>query len=310
MSLIRSFKLIWAVAVVLLLGSLSNAQTQQPQSSSPQRIVSLAPNTTEILFALGLGDRLVGVTRYCDYPPAALTIQKIGGYVDPNYEAIVSLKPDLVVLLTSHQEPKAHLEQLHLSTVTVPHKTIHDIHEAIQIIGSACAKTNESQSLIQDLTRRTQAISKAVEGKPRPRVLICIGRDTQSSQLTGIYAAGHEGFYDEIIQLAGGVNAYTNAQVPYPQLSAEGIVQINPDVIVDIVSDMVSGEKAAGDVKAQWKQLGMVSAVRQNRIHIITGNHALRPGPRYIQFLEQMAQILHGDASMNRPPDADPGAQH
>jgi iron complex transport system substrate-binding protein len=299
-----------ATALAMLAMSAGAAPETNLLFQTPIRIVSLAPNTTEILFALGMGERLVGVTRYCDYPPAALKITKIGGYVDPNYEAIVGLKPDLVVLLTSHQEPKRQLDQLRVRSVVVPHKSIQDIQDAIRIIGESSGKTNEAQSIIQDLNRRTQIVANAVDGKPRPRVLICIGRDTQSGQLTGIYAAGHEGFYDEIIQQAGGVNVYTNTQVPYPQLSAEGIVQLNPDVIVDIVSDMVSGGKTTGDVKAQWKQLGMVAAVQKNQICIVTGSHALRPGPRYIQFLEEMARILHGHFALDHPFDAEHGAQH
>jgi iron complex transport system substrate-binding protein len=245
---------------------------------------------------LGLGDRLVGVTRYCDYPPAATNIAKVGGYVDPSYEAIVALKPDLTILLSSHRDAKAQIEKLHLRTLTVPHATIQDIHEAIRLIGDACGEGRRADALLTELTKRAQAVGGAVNGKERPRVLICIGRDTNSGQLNGTYIAGRNGFYDQIIDLAGGVNVCADKTAAYPQLSAEGVIQLNPEVIIDLVSEMNPGKRTPKQIRAQWAQLGMVAAVRQGRVHVLFGDQALRPGPRYIEFLEQMARLLHKEA--------------
>jgi iron complex transport system substrate-binding protein len=268
------------------------------QTSSPplQRIVSLAPSTTEILFAIGAGDRVVGVTRYCDYPAAAQAIAKVGGYVDPNYEAIVALQPDLVVLLTSHREPQAQLEKMRLRTVMVPHETIPDIHDAIRRLGDVCGKVEAATGVLTALSNRTLRVSQAVAGKTRLRVLVCIGRDTDSGQLTGLYAAGRNGFHDRVIELAGGQNVCADKAVAYPQLSAEGILQLNPEVIIDLVSRMNPGQPPAETITRQWAQLGTVDAVRHHRVYVIRGDHALRPGPRYIEFLEQLARLLHPEA--------------
>jgi iron complex transport system substrate-binding protein len=256
----------------------------------------MAPSTTETLFALGLGDRVVGVTRYCDYPAATSEIAKVGGYVDPNYEAIVALRPDLTILLTSHSDAKMELEQLGIRTLSTPHKTVEDVHEAIRLIGQACDAEDRAEALLEDLNRRTQAVQLAVEAQSRPRVLICIGRDTDSGELSGMYMAGRQGIFDEIIEMAGGTNAFADELAAYPQVSAEGVIQVNPDVIVDLVSHISPGAKTPEEIKGQWSRLRTVAAVGDGQVHVIEGNHALRPGPRYIQFLEQLARLLHPDS--------------
>lgn len=288
-----NIKAVFTIVLLLLLPAAFGEQgdTNPP---CPHRIVSLAPNTTEILFALGAGNCVVGVTRYCDYPPAAKEIAKIGGYVDPSYETIVSLKPDLVILLTAHRNIKVQLEKMKIRTLTVPHKTIGDIHDAIRLIGNATGKAKEAEKLIDDLNKRTQRIQKAIEKQPRSRVIVCIGRNMESSHLSGMCMAGHDEFYNEIINLAGGINVCDDHNVAYPMLSAEGVVQLNPDVIIDLPGN--SGEQSSVKIKNQWDQLNTVAAVRNKRVFVIVGNHALRPGPRYIDFLEQMAHMLHSDA--------------
>ncbi len=293
---IRSICICNVLALLILSCQLHAAQSDSVGSAHPRRIVSLAPGTTEILFALGLGDRVVGVSRYCDYPPSATTIPEVGGYFDPSYEKIVSLEPDLTILLTSHRAAKAELEKLGLQTLTTPHETVADVHEAIGLIGEACGAERAADSLSTQLSRRSETVQRAVAGRDRPRVLVCIGRDTESGQLAGLYLAGNDDFYDEIIELAGGVNAYENASVAYPQVSAEGVIQLDPDVIIDLVSDMIPGNKKPEEIERQWYQLPTVSAVRNRRVFVIVGNRALRPGPRYVEFLEHMAELLHPDA--------------
>jgi iron complex transport system substrate-binding protein len=127
-------------------------------------------------------------------------------------------------------------------------------------------------------------------------VLICIGRSTDSARLSGIYIAGRDGFYNEIIQSAGGINVYRDEQVAYPQISAEGVLQLNPDVIVDLVSQIQPGAETREEIVAQWGQLRLITAVRESQVHIIAGNYALRPGPRYIKFLEEIARLIHPEA--------------
>jgi len=262
-------------------------------ADTPERIISMAPSTTEILFELGLGSRVVGVTRYCDYPEAAKDITKVGGYVDPSYETIVALKPDLVALLTSHRDVERALAKLGIPTRMLPHETLSDIQEAIHTIGEVCGVPKSAATLLESFTCRSNAVQEAIQGSPKPRVLLCIGRDTGADQLSGIYIAGRNGFYDEIIALAGGVNAYRDVTVAYPQISVESIIRMNPDVIIELVDYLPPNGKTAEELTAQWRQLHTVTAVRKHRVHLITGMHALRPGPRYVFFLEELARLLH-----------------
>lgn len=289
----------FVLVVMLLCASNTRAETT---ATLPQRIVSLAPSTTEILFDLGLGSKVVGVTRFCDEPASASAIAKVGGLMDANYEAIVSLKPDLVVMLNSQRDARRELEKMNIRTLATPHETIADIHESIRLIGAACSVEPAATRLRIDLIRRTKSIQQAVQGRTRPRVLICVGRDLDSGQLSGLYIAGRHGFYEEIIEAAGGVNAFEDEKIAYPQLAAEGVMRLDPDVIVDLVSMIKPTGKSAEQIARQWEPLRTVGAVRHHRVYVIVGNHALRPGPRYIQFLEELAQILHPEAFKKAPP--------
>ena len=297
------------VATLIWLRPRSGDSTLEPGSPDatrddlPTRIISMAPSTTETLFALGLGDQVVGVTRYCDYPPEVNEIAKVGGYADPSYESIVALRPDLVILLTSHDEAKRELEKLKIPTIVTPHTTAADIHEAIRLIGTTCGAEARAHELLANLIQRRQAIAQAVETSRRPRVLLCIGRDTDAGQLAAIYVAGRHGFFDQIISMAGGINAYQNEQVPYPQLSAEGVVRLNPDIIVDLVSEIRPNGKTQQEIEQQWNPLRTVPAVRDGRVHVIVGPYALRPGPRYVELLEQLAGLLHVELAATGVPD-------
>ncbi len=281
------------ILLVLLLFSTTGSLAAEKPAGIPQRIISLSPCTTEILFGLGLGDKIVGVTRYCDFPEAAKTIAKVGGFLDPNYEEIIALKPDLVILLTSHRDAKRELEKMRVKTLTTPHETISDIHESIRLIGKACGASQKATEMVADLNRQSEAVRQAVKKCPGTRVLICIGRDFDSGELAGMYMAGRNNFYDEIIHAAGGVNACFDKSVAYPQFSAEGVIELNPDVIIDLASHIKPGGKTAKEIACQWKQLRPVTAVREARVYVVVGNHALRPGPRYVQFLEELARLLH-----------------
>ncbi len=287
----KAVKLATAILFLLTTGAFAS-----PPEAVPRRIVSLAPSTTETLFALGVGDRLVGVTRYCDHPPAAEAIDKVGGFVDPNYEKIVALRPDLVVLLTSHRDARMELAKLRIPTLTVPHETLADIHEAIRRIGAALHRSEAAQALIEELQRRTAEVKRAVLGRSRPRVLICIGRDTASGELAAMYMAGRRGFHHEILTAAGGENVIYDEISPYPQLSAEGVLRLDPEVIVDLVSHIRPETKSPEEIRRQWARLRPVTAVLRGEVHVMVGHQALRPGPRYIEFLEELARRLHPEA--------------
>ncbi len=282
-----------SVCMVVMLGMWLGGYPLAARAEAPGRILSMAPNATEILYALGLGPRLVGVTRFCDYPEEARRLPQAGGYMDPNYEVVLGLQPDLVILLDTHTDVKRQLERLRLRTLSIPYATVADIHASIRLIGDACGAGDAATRMIAELERRQAAVRSSRQGgaETPQRVLVCIGRDLTVRRIAGLYIAGRNGFYDELLELVGGENVYRDERVAYPQISAEGVISLNPDVIIDLVSQVPDGRTEAS-VRGDWEGLHPVSAVREGRVFVVTGDDALRPGPRYIRFLEQLADLL------------------
>ena len=284
-------------ALILVLSLTFYAPGCTPEASHknaiPERVISMAPSITEILFELGLGEKLVGVTRYCDYPKAAAAISRVGGVMDPNYEEIVALKPGLVILLSSHHDAVQKLRKLGIKTLGIPHETITDIHRSIELIAATCGVPDKASVLINSINTRAEALQGSIKTRYRPRVMICIGRDTSTGAMSGIYIAGRGNFYDEIIKAAGGMNAYRDTTIAYPQLSAEGIIHINPDIIIDLSACMQNYPEKISDLARHWDRLRPVTAVQTGRVHCLSGTYSLRPGPRYVQFLEELARLLH-----------------
>ena len=258
-----------------------------------ERIISLSPSTTEILFALGLGDRVIGVTRFCNYPPEAREKTRVGGYVDPNNEMIATLKPDIVFVLPGHDKVCGHLDALKVHYLTVRNDNVADILEAITVIGDTCGVKNKAQELVKNMQKTMDNIGKRTEGYPRPKVLISIGRTMGTGTLHDVYIAGKNTYYDELITMAGGENAYGESTVKYPVFSAEGILHLNPDVIIDLVPE-TSNEKVSDElIMKEWESLSHADAVINKRVYILHGDYIVIPGPRFIKLLVDLAQVIH-----------------
>ena len=257
------------------------------------RLVSLAPSITEILFAAGLGPKVVGVTRYCAYPETVKSLSKVGGYVDPSLEAIVTLDPTLVVLLSEHTETLMKLKTLGLNTLTVANRRVDDILQAIETVGRVCGSEAAAARVLADLNRRITAVTAASDGRARPKVMVAMGRNMGAGGLEDIYIAGEESYYQDLIEMAGGRNAYTG-KVPFPLMSREGMMQIDPDVIIDMVPDMTAHGWTEAVIKREWQTLP-VTAVRKERVHVFDAPYSVVPGPRFILTLEAMADVIHPD---------------
>ncbi len=257
------------------------------------RIVSMAPSVTETLFALGLGDRVVGVTRFCKYPPEAEGRATIGGYHDPNFEAIVALRPDLVVMLVEHRQLLPAFHKLALSTCEVNHQTIDGVLESFTAIGEACGEQQRAAGVRDEMERRLERVRRKTAGSPRPRVMFAIDRILGTGRLETVYVAGPDGFFDRMIELAGGQNAFQGGRVRFPVVSSEGILRINPEVIVDMVSGMSEGRPAEAAILADWQQLSEVDAVRHGRVYVVAEPYAFVPGPRLVLLVEQLARLIH-----------------
>jgi len=259
-----------------------------------ERIVSMKPSITEILFALELGDNVVGVTRFCNFPEPAQDLPKIGGFYDPNYEAIVALEPDLVILSESHEEHRKNFNRLNIDYLTVPNQdTLAEIRESILDIGRATGAHAKAQDIVNDMDARLEAVAQRTAGLPTPTVLIVVSRDIAAQDLNQTYVAGPGTFYDDLLEIAGGRNAMADTTAQYPTVSIEGILRTDPDVILEILPDLQNRDYTENEIMAAWRKLPELNAVQEDRIHTLSGNYVAVPGPRVTLLVEDMAERLH-----------------
>jgi len=251
-------------------------------AQTPNRIVSLAPSITEDLFALGLGDKVVGDTSYDNYPPAAVNITKVGGFSTPNIEKIVSLSPDIV--FASNLENNTVLSALSgygIPTVVINPTSLTGILNDLSLIGKVTGSTGNSSALVANLTQRMTAYNTSVAS--HPSVLYLVWYDP-------IKSAGADTFEGDIIAHAGGTNVAQLANVSgYGTLSKESIVSLNPSVII---ANSAMNSSAVQQVKSD-PALSTVDAVKNNKIFILDSDVISRPGPRAFDALEQITGIIH-----------------
>jgi len=280
-----------ALQLVLGIGAGPTATQIAKAQPIPQRIVSLAPSVTEVLFALGLGKHVVGVTNYCRYPPEATRVAKIGGYITPNYEAIAGLRPDLVILLTEHEEVRPRLAALGVNVLQVDHSSLAGVLDSILTIGKYGGADTEAKALNAELQSELKEVARIVATRPRPRVTICLGRSGEST-FRSMHAAGPGGIYHDLIVYAGGTNVIPAGPVLHPSLSAEGLLHLNPDVIVEFAPYARDTEA----LRAGWRSLSSLEAVRAGRVYEFTDDFLPVPGPRLVRFVADLARAFHPDA--------------
>jgi len=301
----RSVLLTISIPLVFAASFLGRGLLERPavadssQTGDSRRIVAMAPSVTETLFALGLGDRVVGVSRFCDYPPEARTRPTVGGYLDPSFEAILSLRPDLVVMLVESQQSEAAFRKLGLPTLTVCHKNVEGILESLQVIGAACGAEREAEQLRSRLQARIERVEQQTAGRPRPRVLVVAGRTPGVGRLEDLYVAASDGHLDRLVELAGGRNACEHSTIRFPTVSSEGVLKLDPEVVLDLVSEASLAQFGRERLLADWQQVSRAAAVRTGRVCLVADDRATRPGPGFVLLLEQFARLIHPEVEWN-----------
>lgn len=270
----------------------SNSSVTSPP---PQRIVSLAPSITETLFALKVGDRVIAVTDYCQYPISVKTLPKVGGYLDPNLEQIVRLQADLVILLERQQILNKQLQQLGIDTLSIDNSTLSGIRNSILDIGVAVHQTAKAESLVSTFDQRLEMIQQKIQNQPKPQVLLAIAHSSNTHYLDKVYIAGQQDFYNDLLPFVGATNVYQGEHIKVPALSTEGLLRLNPQVIVDIFPDAEVYSLDLTKLRQQWQRLDKIDAIRNQQLHIIQADYAVIPGPRIILLAEHLAQIFHPD---------------
>lgn len=261
-------------------------------SAVPKRIVSLSPSTTEALFVIGAGKDMVGRSRYCDWPKEVLALPQVGGFVDPNLEAILALKPDLV---TGARGPAGaaiteRLEQRGIATYFPKTETFGEIDTMIRGLGERTGHVEQANAQLESIHRRIAGIEKAVGQKPPVRVLLVFG-------LAPISVAGPQSFAEEMIRHAGGINVVTDGGA-YPTIGVERVISLDPDVIVNAsMAEALGVERIKKDAPG-WSN---VRAVKTDHVVSITDESVLRPGPRIADGLTTLAKAIHPDVPLDSP---------
>ncbi len=264
------------------------------QSSTPGRIVSTSPSITETLFALGLGDRIVGVSTYCRFPAGVTRLPKVGTFLRPETEIIARLKPDLVFLNTGPNSAASQLASLGIRTSTIETGSLANVFTTIRAIGGAAAVPDRADRLVTEITRRLDRVKSAVAGRPPRKVLIIVGR--QTGTLTDIVAVGRGSYLSDIAAIAGGANALDTA-TPYPRISMETIISTQPDVLIDIGEmgeSPADSERRMAITTGLWQRQTLVKAVRDGSLRVTTNEAFVVPGPRVVDVAELIANWLHG----------------
>lgn len=263
----------------------------------PDRIVSLSPAITEILYELGLGDRVIGVTDYCNFPEEAKEKSRVGGFLNTNYEAVILLKPDLVIMPVDYgPEIKDVLDKTGIKYITVNTFAIEDILNSIKEIGQRCGRDMRAEQVVSGISAEIGRLRKKVREIQSRRIMVVVGRNAGTFE--NLYIAGRDTFYDELLNTLGCKNVYRDSGIRYPALSLEGVLRLNPDIIIEILPELPDNEKA--DIISEWSFLEAANAVRNNRVYVLNGDHVCIPGPRFIITLKDMARVLTNGKISNR----------
>ncbi len=253
----------------------------------PQRIVSFGPSITEILFALGLEEKVVGVSDYSDYPEAAKLKPSVGSAYAPSIENLVALEPDLVFTL-EHKELNSQLEALGMTFIIIEPKDIDEILRDIELMGMVTDTEDEAEELVESMEDTIADVLDLVEGAPEVSVFFIV----DATDLTLPWTAGPGSFIDALITMVGGENIAAEAAGDWVQLSIEQVVGSDPDLI--IIQTMTGGMPTVSiETLEEHPIWGEMRAVREGNIFLINGDLVSRPGPRIIQGLEEIARIVH-----------------
>jgi len=259
----------------------------------PKRIVSTIPSVTEILYALGLEERLVGVSQFCLFPPEAQEKEKVGAFHDPNLEKIIALRPDWIALFGRQDKIEAVMRPLGCEIYTHQDYTTRDVFGSIEEIAKIFSVEDRAAKLITQITTEVADLQERLSPLPRKKVLYVVGRNPGTLQQ--LFAVGRETFMHEILEAAKCENCVSSSYGKFPILSRETLIVSNPEVILDMAA--TEREVEQGIMPPEWKALASVSAVRNGRIIPVGDMHLTIPGPSIPETIRKVALLVHGEAA-------------
>ncbi len=269
--------------------------TIEPEST-PKRIISLAPNLTEILFALGAGSSVIGVTDFDVFPPDVTQLPRLGGYLNPDIEKLIELRPDVVILLQGRIALEKKLNALGIQTWVYPCESYPQLIETIMDLGARLNKTADAIQLTDSITKTLDSV-QMVPGY-HPRVMLVIGFSSDSLQK--VFVAGAGGYINYVIEKLGGLNIFKDISQAYVEVSKEEIIARNPDVILDFSPGSQLSEQDRQHRMGTWNRLSTLNAVRTSKVYILTEDYLLIPGPRIRDTARYLSHILQNTSPEER----------
>jgi len=279
------------LTLIVIVALLVGGAAQKPVP--PTRIVSLVPALTEMLFALGAGPQVVGVSSFDDFPPEVKKLPRVGALLDPDMERILSLRPDLVIVYGSQTDLEAQLARTKIRAYSYRHAGLAGVFLTLRDLGSSVGRPQDAERVVQNIQTRLDAIKARVAKLPAVRTLLVFERDPGT--LRGVYASGGIGFMHDILTIAGGANVFADVTREAVQPSIETLLARAPELILEIRPMGVT----RGDIPKErhaWDALASVPAVKNGRIYIETDDYLVVPGPRVADAAETIARILHPEA--------------
>lgn len=254
------------------------------------RVICASPSITEIVFTLGAGPRVVGVSDYSVFPPEAKDVARIGGHINPNRERILSLEPDLIIFQGKHQVLSRFCREQGIRSLSVDIDRIDHLTSAILTIGTWLREEVPAERLAADIKRQLSALARKTQSRPPRKVFLGLGHTP--GDLTGLMTTGSGTFLHELIELAGGRNIFADAPGSYPRISKEALVRRRPDVIIEVLAKGLSPENQLL-LKSDWDRLSTLPAVKAGRIYFLTDDYMLIPGVRISQTAHRLAAAIH-----------------
>ena len=272
-------------------GSSADLQVRQAVNQIPQRIISLVPATTEMLFVMGAGNRLAGVSDYDRFPPEVSRLARVGGLLDPNVERLIALRPDLVIVYDTQTDLKQQLERAGIPMFRYVHRGLPDITQTMRTLGERVGSKAEADAAAARIETRLAAVRARVAGRPRPTTLLIFGRDPGA--LRHINASGGYGFLHDVLELAGGGDVLGDLKQQSVDVSTEMILRRAPEAIIELHYGESLKTERLDDERKVWNALPSVPAVKNNRVYLLRGDEFVVPGPRIVIAAERFAQTLH-----------------
>jgi iron complex transport system substrate-binding protein len=260
-------------------------------AQSPKRIISLVPNVTEILFAIGAGPQVVAVSTYDIEPPEVRALPTVGALVDPDTERIIALRPDLVITYGSQVDLHTQLKRVSIPFFDYRHGGLDHIMVTMRALGQRTGHVDQAEKVARALETAIDGVRQRVAGKPRPKTLLVFGREPGS--LRNIYASAGKGFLHDMLTIAGGEDVLNDIEKESAQVSTEMILARRPDVIIELNAASRLNDADLKAVLDPWQTLSSVPAVRNKRVIVLNGPGLTVPGPRVINGIEMMAKALH-----------------